>query len=419
MASLPFLPKLSLKKSKIILILALCPGIVLPVCAQAPAEEIEYIEKIVVAGNKKLDEKAILERSGLRTGDIITPEGLKDAEERLGGWWRLKSAAIEKRYRSLTEQSGVTLIIRVEEKRVLDDIFIGPALEHTAEYGTGYGVRIRERGRLHHNEVLTITARFGSDQKYGLADEISFSFIPLVHGMRLGYHHVRYTQPFYDIPIRGDLFTIGFFHTWRKSTFAFDILRDNISQDNFPDEKWLKFRLSAMWELGDDDIFPRNGILARLAFLGAQRDGNGKNYVRFSADLREYKEIHNRWVLAFKQILDFSNQALPIYEKPILGGPLTLRGYPVASYIGDNQVLISMESRHPLSRRHSMFRYGIYGFLDGGAVYDHGTGLEQARFHWGTGIGGYFHVFSFDLRADAGWDFDENVEFTFTVSQRF
>jgi hemolysin activation/secretion protein len=123
--------------------------------------------------------------------------------------------------------------------------------------------------------------------------------------------------------------------------------------------------------------------------------------------------------MASRQLVHLADRALPVYEKPFLGGPLTLRGHPVAFDAGDNLLLVSLESRHPLARKYALLNYGLYTFLDGGSVYDHSEGIEKASFRWGTGAGAYLNIFSYVFKVDVGWDLDENVAFTLTTGYHF
>jgi len=114
-----------------------------------------------------------------------------------------------------------------------------------------------------------------------------------------------------------------------------------------------------------------------------------------------------------------SSAALPRYEKLLLGGGSSLRGYRAGSFAGDNLMAATAELRVPLSSPLGVTRAGISLFADVGAAYDHGAHLADTRFRVGGGGGVFLLASIFKLSLDLGFREGGGTRLHFSTGLQF
>jgi outer membrane protein assembly factor BamA len=102
------------------------------------------------------------------------------------------------------------------------------------------------------------------------------------------------------------------------------------------------------------------------------------SFLRLDLDASQYVPVFNAThIIALHGASSLtstgSNQSVPFYLQPTLGGPDTLRGYRVNRFYGDNSTMLSAEYRWDASRLLQMV-----AFADGGKVFNR---WEQWNFH--------------------------------------
>ena len=108
------------------------------------------------------------------------------------------------------------------------------------------------------------------------------------------------------------------------------------------------------------------------------RDLGGFSFLRLDLDASQYIPLFNRTrVIALHGSSSLttanSNQQVPFYLQPTLGGPDTLRGYRIGRFYGDNSVMVNAEYRWELSPIVDMA-----AFADAGKVFNR---WEQWNLH--------------------------------------
>jgi len=154
--------------------------------------------------------------------------------------------------------------------------------------------------------------------------------------------------------------------------------------------------------------FPRNAIYASAAW-DALKPESGSTINRYTLDGRAYVGLVGSSVLALRVRSETADAALPIYERRLLGGFTSLRGFKAGSFTGDNLAAASLEIRVPF---HSPLRIGQTGltlFGDAGAAYDHGTRLRDADVEYGVGAGWYLRVPLVQLEVDVAYGIDRGT----------
>jgi outer membrane protein assembly factor BamA len=82
---------------------------------------------------------------------------------------------------------------------------------------------------------------------------------------------------------------------------------------------------------------------------------------------------------------------MPDYERILLGGASTLRGFRTGTFDGDRTLVTSAEVRVPITSVLSSARLGVMAFFDAAKAWDFGSRFEDARWHRGLG-GGVFLI---------------------------
>jgi hemolysin activation/secretion protein len=164
--------------------------------------------------------------------------------------------------------------------------------------------------------------------------------------------------------------------------------------------------------------FPRNAVHA-VAAWDALRPTAASTVNRYTLDGRVYAGFIGSSVLALQARTETADGPLPIYERPLVGGFGSLRGFRAGAFTGDNVATASLELRVPF---HSPLRVGQTGltvFGDAGTAYDHGIRLADARFEYGVGAGWCLRVPLFQLEVDVAHGFDSGTRVHVTAGLRF
>jgi outer membrane protein assembly factor BamA len=98
-------------------------------------------------------------------------------------------------------------------------------------------------------------------------------------------------------------------------------------------------------------------------------------------------------VLAARAQFTAADAPLPVYERLLLGGSSTLRGFRTGTFAGDRLFVTSAEIRVPVTSVLNSAKFGVIGFFDAAKAYDFGTRFEEAEWHRAAG-GGVFLIAS-------------------------
>jgi outer membrane translocation and assembly module TamA len=154
--------------------------------------------------------------------------------------------------------------------------------------------------------------------------------------------------------------------------------------------------------------FPRNAIYASAAW-DALKPESGSTINRYTLDGRAYVGLVGSSVLALRVRSETADGALPIYERRLLGGFTSLRGFKAGSFTGDNLATASLEIRVPFHSPMRIGQTGITLFGDAGAAYDHGTQLRNADVEYGVGAGWYLRVPLVQFEVDVAYGIDRGT----------
>jgi hemolysin activation/secretion protein len=123
-------------------------------------------------------------------------------------------------------------------------------------------------------------------------------------------------------------------------------------------------------------------------------------------DTRGYLRIVRQNVLAARAQYFTSSATLPPYERLLLGGSPTLRGFRAGAFDGDQMLLTSLEVRTPLTSVISGARLGLTVFGDAAKVTNHGQKIADAPWRRSAGAGIFMIASVIRVNLDVAHGFD-------------
>ena len=402
-------------------------------CAPALAQTAgpEVVAEVRIHGNYRTPDDLVLEIAGIAVGTPLQSGSIDAAADRLRRSGRFEAVEVRKRYRSLDDMTQVAIIVAVTEragveeggvmpgpmKRVRNALMVSPSLEYVDGYGFIAGGRVSFVNVLGKGGHIVAPLTVGSTRQAGIEIDKTIQGGPVerVHG---GYAIISRENPGYDIrDLRNDFRVEGsrqFARVLNASARAgwadvcFGDVHDQLITGGA--------RLSVDTRV--NSAFPRNAIYASAAWEGLSPK-SGSTVNRYTLDGQAYLGLVGSSVLAIRARTETADAPLPVYERALVGGFGSLRGFRAGAFTGDNAATASLELRVPF---HSPLRLGQTGFTffgDAGAAYEHGVKLADARFEYGVGGGWYLRVPLFQLEVDVAYGFDNGTRAHVTAGFRF
>lgn len=407
--------------------LAALPG----AAARAQDAAPEVIAEIRIHGNYRTPDDDVLRIAGIAVGSPLEANAAEAVAERLRRSGRFESADVRKRYRSLDDASQVAIIIVVAErpgvekggvmpgpmKRLGNTLMASPSLEYVDGYGFIAGGRVSFVDVLGKGGHLVAPLTVGSTRQAGLEVDKTFNSGPIGR-LTGGYAIVSRENPAYELrDLRNDVRVEGSRQFARVLNAAAGAGWADVSFGDVHDQltTWGA-RLSVDTRL--NAAFPRNAIYASAAW-DALKPASGSTVNRYTLDGQAYAGFIGSSVLALRARTETSDRPLPVYERALLGGYGSLRGFRAGSFTGDNLAAGSLELRVPFHSPLRLGQTGITVFGDVGTAYEHGVALSDARAEYGVGGGWYLRVPLFQLEVDVAYGFDSGTRAHVTAGLRF
>ncbi len=392
-------------------------------CAPALAQTAgpEVVAEVRIHGNYRTPDDEVLKLAGIAVGSPLEAGAIDAAAGRLRQSGRFDAVDVRKRYRSLDDASQVSVIIAVTErpgvekggempgplKRVRNALMASPSLEYVDGYGIIAGGRLSFVNVLGKGGHIIAPLSVGSTRQAGIELDKTFG---TASGGRLhgGYRIISRENPGYDIrDLRNQFWVEGsrrFARVLNAST------RAGWADVSFGDvhDQLVTGGASLSLDTRVNPSFPRNAVFASAAWEGLSPD-SGPTVNRYTLDGQAYLGLIGSSVLALRARTETADGPLPVYERALVGGFGSLRGFRAGAFTGDNAANASVELRVPF---HSPLRLGQTGlkiFGDLGAAYAHGVALADARFEYGAGGGWYLRVPLFQFEVDVAYGFDSGT----------
>ncbi len=378
---------------------------------------LEVLAEVRVHGNYSTPDAEVIRLAGLQVGQPLDSSAVQEAELRLRRSGRFEEVEVRTRYRSLEPGGDVALVILVRERPVPDTPAPGPGavqplrrlmasgmfmpiVRYADGYGLTYGARVAFPGTLGQAGRISVPVTWGATKEAGLEVDRPFTggvFDQLFGGLTIR----RRTNPFYGLDedrrearveagrSLGGPLRLSVRGAYGRVTFG------------SLDDRLATVGATLTVDTRGDPVFPRNAVFASAGWDRLE-PSRSTGVDRMHADLRGYRSLVGQSVISLRVQYEGSDGPLPLYERALLGGAGSLRGFATGSFSGDNLLAASAELRIPVSSSLGIARMGFTLFTDTGAVWDHGQPASTAKFHRGTGAGVFLLASVFQLNLDVG-----------------
>ena len=397
--------------------------------AQQAASEV--VAEIRIHGNYRTPDDEVLRIAGLAPGGPLEPGALEAASERLRRSGRFEAVDIRKRYRSLDDMSQVAVIIAVTErpgiekggvmpgpmKRLGNALMASPSLEYVDGYGFTAGGRISVVDVLGKGGHVVAPLTVGSTRQAGVEIDktLGSGQQSRIHG---GYAIVSRENPGYDT--RDLRHEVGAEASRQFARVLNARARVGWADVSFGDvhDQLTTVGASVSVDTRVNPAFPRNAILASAGWESISPSSGGA-INRYTLDGQAFVGFIGSSVVALKARTETADAPLPVYERALVGGFGSLRGFRAGAFTGDNAASASVELRVPFHSPLRLGQTGVVLFGDAGAAYEHGTRLADAAFRYGAGGGWYLRVPLFQLEVDVAYGFDSGTRAHVMAGFRF
>ncbi|HXW08767.1 MAG TPA: BamA/TamA family outer membrane protein [Vicinamibacterales bacterium] len=369
----------------------------------ADDQEPERIVELRVHGNAFLPDDAVLELAGVTLGQSMPADGVDGIERRLKASGRFQTVEVRKRFRSLSSTAEVVLVLLVHERpgvteaspdvrpaarpwqRLRSRLMFLPIVSYADGYGFTYGGRISTVDLLGTGERLSLPLTWGGTRRAALEFERTFERGPLTLIRSSGGISQRENPHFgiddqrVEVRARAERHVAGVVRT------GFEASQSSVEFGTINDPLWA-IGADAVLDTRADPAFPRNAVVLGAGWTGLHvRDRHRID--RYTTDARGYLGIFRQIVLAGRVRYTAADATLPPYERLLLGGSETLRGFRTGTFDGDRLLAASAEIRVPITSVLSNARLGLTGFYDAGAAWNFDQRRTDATWHRGAGAG--------------------------------
>ncbi len=363
----------------------------------------ETIREIRVHGNAYLSDEDVIALAGIDVGTPLAADDLHAIRERLEKSGRFESIDVRKRYRSLTDMSDVAILLVVHERpgiRTIDDgpsvifnpirrvtsrLMFLPIITYADGYGFTYGGRVSTVGLLGIGERLSVPLTWGGVRRAAIEFERPFDRGPLTR-VESSFAIWNRKNPRFEIRdqrvelkgraerVLADVVRLGV-----------DASRSTISFGDV-DDRLTTFGANAALDTRGDPAFPSNAVLISAGWSALDFRTAPDRINRYTAEARGYLRVYRQAVVAGRAQYVSADATLPPYERLLLGGSSTVRGFRTGAFDGDRTLATSAELRVPITSVLSGAKLGFTAFVDAGQIWNVGQSREEVE--WRRGVGG-------------------------------
>lgn len=383
--------------------------------ASTYAQTLEIIAGIRVHGNYSVSDSEVIAIADVTLGDTVEPNEIEAIRARLERSGLFDDVDVRKRYQSLTETSLIAVVIVVNERpdshvtnpfarsllAIIRQSMFLPVLDYEEGYGFSYGGRLSIVDTFGSGILLSVPATWGGERRIALEAERE---LPgnIVDRVRAGSSYRHQIHPSLDVADDRSVLWVG---ADRQLPYGFRIggrlSRENVEfgfrndQLNRADVV-LTFRTTAEGGIARNEVQASISI-ERLDFVGAV-----SAVFRPRVTFHGYKAITEQIIFSVRIRFDGASGVLPDYERSLIGGSATLRGWRYGDRMGDRLLAMSTELTIPVDGPFSIGTAGFRLFYDTGAAYDAEQSIYDMRFLKGIGGGIFLGApFGAQLRLDA------------------
>jgi hypothetical protein len=372
--------------------------------ASSNAQVTEVVREIRVQGNTVVPDADVIAAAGIAVGRPLPAGAVDEIERRLVQSGKFESVEVRKRYRSLSVPSDVTIILVVHERpgtssvggvltrarrpfgRLSDRLMFLPILNYTDGYGFSYGARASATDLLGFGERLSVPLTWGGTRRAALELDRGFETGPFTRITANAGISQRENPHFRTPDRRTGMAARGERRFGRVVRAGVAASQDDISFGS-ADDRLRTIGADVALDTRASPSFPRNAVLIGTGWSGLHFREAGGRIDRYTAEARGYLGLVGQSVLAARAQYAGASAPLPPYERLLLGGASTLRGFRAGTFDGDRTLVTSIELRVPITSVLSRARVGVAGFADSAAAWDADARLADAPWHRGVGAG--------------------------------
>jgi outer membrane protein assembly factor BamA len=267
-----------------------------------------------------------------------------------------------------------------------------PIISYADGYGFTYGGRVSAVDLLGIDERLSVPLTWGGTRRAALEFERTFKSGPLTR-IESSFGIWNRENPRFEIrdqrvEVKGRAERV-FADALRAGV---DASRSTISFGILDDDLWT-IGTSAGIDTRLDPSFPGNAVFVTGGWTGMHFRTIPDRVNRLTGDARGYLRVFRQIVVAGRAAYTGTDASLPPYERLLLGGSSSLRGFDTGAFAGDRMFSTSAEVRVPLTSVLRGAKLGVTAFTDAGKAWDFGSSMDQAEWHQGVG-GGLFLIAS-------------------------
>ena len=372
---------------------------------QSPSQTIGEIR---VHGNAYLTDDDVIQLAGVAVGKAIDDAGIEAIRKRLTDSGRFETVEVRKRYRSLSDMSDVALVLLVHERpgiRSVDDgigavlnpvrrvksrLMFLPIITYADGYGFTYGGRVSTVDLLGAGERLSVPLTWGGVRRAALEFERPFKRGPLT---RVESSIAIWNRENPRFEIRDQRVELK----GRAERVLADIVRLGVEGSRATvsfadiDDRLTTFGTNVALDTRGDPAFPGNAVLLSAGWTAMNFRSLADRVNRYTTEGRGYLRLYGQSVVAARAQYISSDATLPPYERLLLGGSSTVRGFRTGSFDGDRSLVTSLELRAPLTSVLNGAKLGVTAFIDAGKVWDFGQSPDDVIWRRGAG-GGVFLI---------------------------
>ena len=362
---------------------ALSPGAVVGAFGAPVATE--TVVEIRIHGNNSVPDEEVLELSGIALGDFVDSAELDAVARRLATSGRFETVEVHKRYRSLTATDRIALVIVVRERpRRLDRLMFLPILRYEEGYGMTYGLGFSLVDVPGQGGRLSVPMTWGADRRTAFEVERPFGN-EAVGRLRGGGSSGRRMHPHFEVEDRRSRVWGGL-----ERRLAFGVRAGvEAAWEEVVFDEWADRLTRVIVGLEYESlsgVFPRDDVKLRAAIERVAVAGYPAAVVRPRVDAQAFKGVGGQAVLAARVLYEGASAPLPPYERLLLGGGGTLRGWKFGARVGDRLLAASVELRLPMSSPLATGKSGFRLFYDTAAVWNAGSARDQLLEGVGVGV---------------------------------
>ncbi|HEY1910969.1 MAG TPA: BamA/TamA family outer membrane protein [Vicinamibacterales bacterium] len=360
--------------------------------ATATPSQTETITAIQVHGNTATPDEEIRNLTGVQVGTPVEATTVDEVAARLRATRRFEHVEVLKRFASISDPTQIVLVVIVDEGAVHiettgdDDhpvravkshgprLLFLPILSFEDGYGFTYGAQFARPDPLGAHSRLSFPLTWGGQKQAAIELDKTLERGP-VDRITAGAAITGRTNPFYELDDNRE-------HLWaRGERTVIPHLRVGV------DGGWQHVSFGTLtnsygdvgadviWDTRLDPMLARNAVYAKARW---NHLGFGANQTEL--DARGYLGLVGQSILAVRAQSVTSDQAMPPYLQPLLGGTSNLRGFSAGSAVGDNLVALTGELILPLTSPLHIGKLGVSAFTDAGTVWDYGARLADQKF---------------------------------------